>query len=159
MDFFSERTSQPRTRFVLTRIKSVMQKSQFLFNILICSILINRTEAKPTPNSKREVSGPIPDLYYNAPFSDALQREVCTDSPGRSADPFHEDNNNDLDVKLARIWWPIGFMVWRWSVWYVHESISTFVDKYSTSVNKISVKIWPGLPGQTSSVLGNRFWF
>lgn len=81
-----------------------MQKLQFLFNILICSILINRTEAKPTPNSKREVSGPIPDLYYNAPFSNALQREVSADSPGRSDDPFHEGNDNDLDVKLARIW-------------------------------------------------------
>ena len=81
-----------------------MQKSQFLFHIFICSILIGRTEAKPMPNSKREVSGPIPDLYYNAPFSDALQREVCTDSPGRSAYPFHEGNDNDLDVQLARIW-------------------------------------------------------
>ena len=83
-----------------------MQKSQFLFHIFICSILINRTEAKP--NSKREVSGPIPDLYYNAPFSDALEREVSTgagpDGPGRSADPFPEGINIDLDVKLARIW-------------------------------------------------------
>ena len=115
-----------------------MQKSQFLFHIFICSILINRTEAKP--NSKREVSGPIPDLYYNAPFSDALEREVSTGGPGRSADPFHGGNNTDLDVKLARIWWSIGFMVWRRSVWYVHESIFTFINKYSTSVNKISVK-------------------
>ena len=79
-----------------------MQKSQFLFHIFICSILINRTEAKP--NSKREVSGPIPDLYYNAPFSDALEREVSTDGPGRSAEPFPEDINTDLDVKLARLW-------------------------------------------------------
>ena len=79
-----------------------MQKSQFLFHIFICSILINRTEAKP--NSKREVSGPIPDLYYNAPFSDALEREVSTGGLGRSADPFSEGTNKDLDVKLARIW-------------------------------------------------------
>ena len=80
-----------------------MQKSQFLFHIFICSILIGRTEAKPMPNSKREVSGPIPDLYYNAPFSDALEREVSADGPERSADPLHEGNNNVLDVKLARI--------------------------------------------------------
>ena len=80
-----------------------MQKSQFLFHIFICSILINRTEAKP--NSKREVSGPIPDLYYNAPFSDALEREVSTGGPGgRSVCPFSEGIIIDLDVELARIW-------------------------------------------------------
>lgn len=79
-----------------------MQKSQFLFHIFICSILINRTGAKPS--SKREVSGPIPDLYYNAPFSDALEREVSTGGTGRSAEPFPGGINDDSDVKLARIW-------------------------------------------------------
>ena len=135
-----------------------MQKSQFLFHIFICSILINRTGAKP--NSKREVSGPIPDLYYNAPFSDALEREVSTG--GRSVCPFSEGINNDLDVELARIWWSIGFMVWRRSVWYVHESIFTFIDKYSTSVNKISVKKYSqGFPDRQTcrrTLVENLIW-
>ena len=38
-------------------------------------------------------------------------------------------NNTDLDDKLAGIWRPTGFMVRRRSIWYVHESIFTFIDK------------------------------